>query len=279
MSPIAKAVSECRYRIPRAILEKVFVNSAAYFRPTLAASVESQIESLVIRPRVMVDMNLVGGIQALIPLQGLAFEMPYQYTTVIHIPKSRTQGRSINSVRNVTFFNAATAGGMYGGPSGMAGNVQGMNSVDNSAAMSAAAALMASFDKIPQTSTSSVSLIAENTILINDGALIPPNSYLRCVLENEDNLNNLPLRSYRHFSNLVEFAVKAYIYNALIIEMDAGELRYGQTLGAFKEIVSSYADANQNYQDYLKDKMEAIMFMSDETSYTRYIKMMVGGMR
>ncbi len=279
MNAILKAIAECKYRIPREILEKVFINGSQYFRPTLQATVEHQIETLVIRPRVLVDCNLIGGIQALIPLEGLPFEMPYQYTTVIHIPKSRTQGRSINSVRNITFFNAAAVGGMYGGAIGAGNSPNGYNGVDGSAAMSAAAAVMSSFDKIPQTSTSRVSLIAENTVLVNDAILLPSNSFLRCILENDDNLNNLPLRSYRYFSNLVEFAVKAYIYNALVIAMDAGELRYGQNLGAFKEIVLGYADANQNYQDYLKDKIEATLFMSDEASYSRFIKMMVGGMR
>jgi len=279
MNPISKAVSECKFRIPKAILERVFVDASRYYRPTMASSVEHQIEHLVIRPRVLVDCNLVGGIQMLIPLEGLPFEQPYQYTTVIHIPKNRTNGRSINSVRNVTFFNAAAANGIYGGVAGMGGTLGGWNIPDNSAAVSVTASLMASFDQIPQTSTSRVSLIAENTILINDGIMIPSNSFLRCVVENDDQLNNLPLRSYRYFSNLVEYAVKAYIYNALIIEMGSGELRYGQELGVFKEIVASYADANQNYLDYLKDKMESTLFMSDETSYTRYLKMMVGGQR
>ena len=278
-NPISKAIAEVKYRIPRQILEKVFVDGSRFYRPTLAASMEAQIENLVIRPRVLVDCNLIGGIQANIPLEGLNYEMPYQYTTVIHIPKDRTNGRSINSVRNVTFFNAAQAGALYGGAAAAAGFLSNNNSVDNTAAVTAAAGVMASYDKIPLTSTSRVSLIAENTILISEAGFLPTNSYLRCILENDTDLNNLPLRAYRFFSNLVEYAVKAYIYNALVIEIDAGELRYGQNLGAFKDVVSSYADANQNYLDYLKDKMESTLFMADEASYSRFIKMMVGGNR
>lgn len=275
-NPISKATQEIKYRIPRQILQKVFVDGTTYWRPTAASSIEAQIENLVIRPRVLVDLNLISGQEVLISLEGLAFENPYQMTTVIFIPKSRTQGRRINSVRNVSFFSAASMGGLYGG---LTGGFAGSGMQDSTASVAVTAGLMASFDKIPQTSTSRVSLIAENTILINDGLIVPAHSFLRCILENDDQLSNLPLRSYRYFSNLVEYAVKAYIYNEMVVTMGQGELFYGQELGRFKDIVDSYADANQNYQDYLREKMESTMLMADEASYDRLIKMAVGGHR
>ena len=150
---------------------------------------------------------------------------------------------------------------------------------DNSAAMGAAAGVMSAFDKIPMVSTSRVKVIAHNTICIFDGVNIPHNSYLRCILSYDDQLSALPMRAYRHFSTLVEHAVKAYIYNELIIQIDAGELRYGQNLGVFKTIVEGYSDSNQNYLDYLSNVMESTLFMADEQQYLRYIKMAVGGNR
>lgn len=279
MNPISKAVQEVKYRIPRQVLEAVFVDGSRHFLPSLAASMENQIENLVIRPRVLVDCNLIGGQEITVALEGLAFEHPYNYTTVIRIPKSRTQERRINSVRNVSFFNTAALGGPYAGAAAMTSNVMGSALSDNGAVVSSAASLMASFDKIPQTSTSRVRLIAENTILIDDGIIIPTNSWLRCVLEMDENLSSLPLRSYRAFSTLVEHAVKAYIYNEMVVTIDQSRLHYGQELGRFKDIIDSYADANQNYQDFLRDRMEAIFLMSDEASYTRFIKMVVGGQR
>jgi hypothetical protein len=279
MNPIAKAIQEVKYTIPLEILEKAFIDGSRYWRPTLLNSLEAQIENLVVRPRVLIDMNLISGQEVLVPLEGLIFERPYQYTTVISIPKSRTQQRRINSVRNVTFFNVAAIGGLYGGLSGLSSNVPGLAAEDNTAAVSVTASLMASFDKIPQTSTSHVSLIAENTILINDGLMIPSNSFLRCALETDENLSSLPLRSYRYFSTLVTHAVKAYIYNLLVIKMDKGEIFFGAELGRFKEIVDSYVDSNQNYMDFLREKMESTLLMSDEASYNRYIKMVVGGQR
>jgi hypothetical protein len=77
---------------------------------------------------------------------------------------------------------------------------------------------------------------------------------------------------------LVEFAVKAYIYNELIVDIDMGELQGGQQLGIFKQIVEGYADAEQNYQDKLKSWM-AISVMNDTPAFHRYLKLSVGANR
>lgn len=282
MNPIKKAIYEVRARIPRQILEKVFIDGSSYYRPTLNSSIEDQIETLVVRPRVLVDCNLIGGEQVLVPLAGLQQERTLQYTTVINIPKSRTNGRSINSVLNVSFFNSASVSGYVGagvmGMGSLSGGT-GYNGMDNSAATALSASVVAALDKIPMTSTSKVQLIAENTILITDGINLPNESFLRCVVANDENLAGLQMRSYRYFAQLVEYAVKAYIYNQLIIDIDAGELRYGQNLGVFKEIVASYSDANQNYADYMSTTMEKVLFMNDEMTNARYLKLLIGGAR
>lgn len=282
MNPIKKAIYEVRARIPRQILEKVFIDGSSYYRPTLNSSIEEQIETLVVRPRVLVDCNLIGGEQVLVPLAGLEQERTLQYTTVINIPKSRTNGRSINSVLNVSFFNSASVSGYVGagvmGMGSLSGGT-GYNGMDNSAATALSASVVAAMDKIPMTSTSKVQLIAENTILITDGINLPNESFLRCVVANDENLAGLQMRSYRYFAQLVEYAVKAYIYNQLIIDIDVGELRYGQNLGVFKEIVASYSDANQNYTDYMSTTMEKVLFLNDEMTSARYLKLLIGGSR
>lgn len=278
-SAISKAVQEIKYRIPHEVLQRVFLEPVNGWRPVISMTLESQIENLVIRPRVLVDLNLVSGQEVMVPLAGLEMPQPQPYQTVIHVPKSRTNGRRINSVRNVSFFNMSAMGGIYGATAGFNGGLTGLNLEDSTTAVAVTAGLMASYDKIPQTSTAKVSLIAENTVLVNDAMIIPSSSFLRCILENDENLSSLPLRSYMAFCQLVEYAVKAFIHNRMVVAMGERELFYGQELGRFKEIVDSYADANQNYLDYLREKMQAIMLMSDEASYSRLIKMVVGGYR
>ena len=101
MNPITKAINEVKYRIPKQILEKVFIDGSKYYRSTMAATIDEQIETLVLRPRVLVDCNMLGGELTMVPLDGLTQERPLQYTTVIHIPSSRLHGRTINSALNV----------------------------------------------------------------------------------------------------------------------------------------------------------------------------------
>lgn len=275
MGPIQKALADIKQRIPRAILDKAFIKRSFDWRAAPVANIDEQILVTVIKARVLPDCNLIGGTQALIPLDGLYFDKPNDFTTVVHIPKDRTQGRSINSVLHVAYINRSAAVAYSGN-----GDINsGYNSNENSALMGAAVGAMSALDKIPLTSSANVQLISENTIMVKDTIVMPNNCYLRCILSNDENLNNIQLRSYPAFSKLVEYAVKAYIYNQLIIEVDVAELQGGQSLGIFKTVLEGYSDAEQNYQDYLKDKFEAILFMNDNESYRRLVKLTLGSNR
>lgn len=276
MNVIQNAVGDLKFRIPRQILEKAFVTRYGEWKPNYRG-IDELIINNVVKPRVLVDCNLIGGTQAIVPLTGLGQDKPTEYTTVIHIPKERTQGRSINSVLNVSFISPDSLSAWSGVNSG--GTVGSYGGSENTALMSAAAGMMSAFDRIPMVSTARVELIAENTILLTDTINLSSNCYLRCILSNDENFSSIPLRSYRYFSNLIEYAVKAYIYNALIVDIDKGELSGGQTLGIFKEIIQGYSEAEQNYQDYMKTVMEQVMLMSDTTSYHRLMKLVIGGNR
>lgn len=273
MNAIQYALNNLKFTVPRAILEKTFLSAGYHWRST--TTVDEQITSLVIRPRVLVDCNLIGGTQALIPLAGLEEDHPGDTQTVIHIPKSRTQGRSINSVLNVSFLSAAMLSAWSG--SNMVGSTGSYAAGENTALMSAMQGMMSAFDKIPLTSTAKVQLIAENTILVRDTFNLPVNAYLRCVLAQDENLSGLQLRTFPLFAQAVQFAVKAYIHNELVIDMDKGELKGGQSLGTIKEVVDGYADANQNYMDHMSDVMAPALFCNDNVTFHRYLKLAIGG--
>ena len=284
MNPLTKAIEECKYRIPREILDRVFIDGSRFGRGNWRSTVDEQILALVVRPRVLVDCNMIGGTQQTISLEGLPFETSteYQWATVVHVPKSRTFGKSINSVLEVRFFSIAAAtsyvgGSMYGGSA--SGSMFNPNGSDNSAVTAAAIGVLAAQDKIPYTSTARISLIAENTVMIRDGIPLGMQGQLQCVLADDENLSNLQLRSYRFFSDLVEYAVKSYIYKELKIAIDVGELRYGQLLGAFKDVVDSYSDAEANYRDFRDNKWEKVAFQNDAISHQRFIGMLTGSNR
>jgi hypothetical protein len=267
MNAIQKAIDEIKYTIPRPILETVFIKKELMMRNT-PISIDSQMLLEVIRPRVLIDCNLIGGTEAIVSLQGIQPEITNQYTSVYRIPKQRTQGRSIISALNVTFADpriSAYDGGSFGiGNSTVLQTAQGV--FDASAAM-------------PNISSSDIQIIGENVVMIRGTSLLPTNIYLRCMIANDDNLSHLQLRSYKPFATACILAVKSYIYLEYAIKMDQGELYGGQNLGKFKDIVDGYSDAEELYQTHLREKMQKILYMNDRESYSRHIKTMVSGNR
>jgi len=117
-----------------------------------------------------------------------------------------------------------------------------------------------------------LSLIAENTILVRYNDFSQEPGFIRCIIQNDEDLLNISPRSYNHFSKLVVLAVKSYIYKELFIRVNAAKLSGGQELGTFKELIDQYADAEEEYQLYLREVWMKVSFMSDDESYTRFIK-------
>lgn len=269
MNPITKALDEVGFRIPRQILQVVFVEPYQHFRDS-AVDIKEMINHLVLRQRVLIDCNLVGGTEVRIPLDDLTGEtVDGGYTTVYRIPKSKTNGRSIMSALDVTY------GSLYQNLGGYSVNTL----ATASPAMQIGSAVMDAQLRTPYVSTARVDLIGENVVMVQDSIILPANLFLRCVLENDENLNNIQVRSYPIFARLVELAVKSYIYNTYVIQLDMGELRAGLQVGRFKEIIDGYADAEQMYQEYLNEKWRKVAFMNDKETYQRYISLLVGGVR
>jgi hypothetical protein len=223
---------------------------------------------MVIRPRVLVDCNLHGGRETWIYLEDVPYERTDDYTQIYHIPKEKTQGCSIIAVLNLTFTDP------------MRGNSFGVASgTNNSTELQAGQAVMDSYGQIPITSTHKVQLIAENTVMVRDSTILPPNIYLRAIIANDENLSHLQMRSYPYFVKLVELAVKSYIYNALVIEVDIGEIQGGQVIGKIKETLDGYNDAEEQYQEYLMNTMGKVLFMNDNEGFVRWLKLTVGSYR
>lgn len=267
MNPIIRSVDTVKYRIPKQILDEVFQKKNYRWRDT-PISIDEQIINQVIKPRVLVDCNLVGGTEALISLEGLPGEFVENFQTVYRIPKDRTQGRSIMSVLSVGYGSASLIA--------HSGGNAAYNSRSATPITMAGQAMMDAMSPTPIVSTAKVSLIGENVILVKDTSPPVANAFIRCVLANDENLSHIQLRSIPAFCKLVEYAVKSYIYNELTILIGQAQLSGGQELGRFKDIVDSYADAEQMYSDYLKDKWQKIAMMNDEMSMTRFVKMQIG---
>lgn len=268
MNPVSKALDEIKYRIPKEILTEAFMDPVSNWR-NAPISLDEMMLNQVIRPRVLYDCDLVGGVIAIVSLENLQPYLPDNFTYVYTIPKSRTQNRSIISVLSVNYLPYAgaylNAGGGYGGMGGVGSNL----------VTSASQRVSDSHSPVPAISVAYVDLVGENTIMFRDQYRVTQAYFIRCILANEENLNNLNPRSYIAFAKLCELAIKSYIYNKMLIKIDQAYLEGGQELGAFKAYIESLSDSEENYQTYIKEVWQAVSKMNDMQGYDRFIKLQV----
>lgn len=273
MNPIQFALRETSQRIPPAILDVMFIKSVTRDRgwgrmhaPVL--SVDHQIRDKVIEQRVLSNINLISGQRELIPLNGLTPVGQTDFSQVIHVPKERTNGRSIVAVYHLALgsqsgaLNGAFNTSYQGGTSGLG---------------EAAKAFQQSRSPIPIVSDGNISLVGENTILLRNPLRLAGPSWLDCLLEHSEQMTNVPPGAYREFAKLVVLATKAYIYNNIIIPMDEAEIIGGMGLGQFRNIVENYSDAEELFQEQLLI-WEKVSIMSDPIQHLDHIQSLIPGL-
>lgn len=74
---------------------------------------------------------------------------------------------------------------------------------------------------------------------------------ITCRLRFDDNFSGMDINSIETFKKLCEYAVKRYCYVNLIFEVETNMVQRGMELGVMKEIINSYADADEKYQEQL----------------------------
>lgn len=260
MNVITKALSEVGFNIPLEVLELAFKENSARYNQTI--SLDERIMNKVIRPRVLVDCNLVGGVQIVIPIDKCVVEYGVNNEAIITVDKKLTNNKSILSLLGIV--------------SNVSKNLGGYVSDGGSSIMDNAAKISNSLDNLNIIQTSNLELIADNKILVEEYGMGFLNGSLRCMIENSSNLGNISPRSSIKFSKLVLYAVQSYIHNKLRVRIDKGYLYNGHELGIIKEVIDSYADSNELYTNYLDEVWRVVSFMNDTMSHDRFIKSMFG---
>jgi hypothetical protein len=263
MNPIQKALTDIQFQIPKQILEATFIDDQARRSP-VPVSLEYLIREKVINARVMVDMNLAGGMLHNVPLDKVEPEYVDEYSVIFRIPKALTQGRSISRVLALSFGDQRTY-------SNYASTTLGYNTLSD-----AANGVLNSQIGIPMTETTNVRLLSENTVLLQDLLAVPGRRHLRCYLDNDEDLAQMRSTVVPFFSQLCVSAVKSYIYNNLIIPMGRDVLVGGRELGRFREVVDSYSDQEELYQTFITEKWRKINMFNDTLGRQRLTKLSVG---
>jgi len=258
MNAISKALSEVYYNIPMEIINLGFNDNPIY----ATQSIDETIIARVIRPRVLMDCNIVGGVEVYINLlycNILDYSTNYGNEYLIEVPKNVTNNRSLVSVLSLFYNNSK-----FGIEDGSSGEL--------------APILMKQMRTAsPPTliSTTRLELIAENKVLVSDPSTIIVGGIMKCVLENEDNLSNLSPRSYLSFGKLVTLAVKAHIYNYLRVKLGSGYIQSGHEIGVVNDVIADYSSANEDYYQYINEVWAKVMFHNDSERLSNHINGML----
>lgn len=273
MNALIYAINEVQNKIPAEIL-LAGMNIDEQEATVNLSSLGDKILRKVIRKRVMMDANIVGGIETTIPLNNISPSFYEHFYTVYQIPSELTNNKEIISALSIAFM---PANGYFGAVGGHAGS--GMNTTSSGLGFSPVGNVA---DRIGNAASSSgvmsnahLEIVAYNTVLVYAHYRTLANFALRVVLENDSNLNNIQPRSYKNFSTLCVFAVKAYLYNKLIIALNNGYLSGGQDLGVFRQKVESFESAEEDYDNYLRNVWAGVAFMNDTSRYNRFLGSMI----
>jgi len=236
-------------------------------------SLDDKILRKLLRKRVFMDLNIIGGIEMLIPINNLNPSFTEYGYTIYNIPNELTGNKEIISVLSLSSMNILGLPGSVGLASGYYSTTTGSmagNSITN-------IARRIGNSVAPETyiTNAHTEIVGYNTILIYANFRLLYNYALRVLVENDNNLNNIQPRSFKNIALLSILAVKYYIYNKLIIPLNNGYLASGQELGIIKNIIENYEEANEQYNILLKEVIGAILFMNDTTRYNRFLNSMI----
>lgn len=253
--------------IPRQILEVGFRDE--WLDRSAPVSLENKILNWVIKDRVIQDMDLIHGEEIMIDLSEVEVYTADNFARIYNVPPALTNNREIVSVSSVTYMPYGR-NIRYGGGN----NFGGMMTMGNDLS-TAASQVMSSVGSVPNLSTSRVDLVGYNVVRVTGSVRLQYACMLRCHVTNDNYLSNINPRSYPKFAELCTLAVKAWLYNKLLVTMGDHYLQRGQELGVFKTVIDNWQDAAQQYKDYLRDEWHVIAFSGDDDSFTRFLQFQI----
>ncbi len=237
--------------IPRVILDDVFINSRAR-RLRLPSTVEDGIRNKIIKSIIIPDLSTMGGTQVAIELDSTDYEDVTTNERIYKIPLSATQGREITRLEYVctSIYTGAVA------------NAGIITNIEN---------LIRNISQMKDEMNAEMTLLPNNSILINNPLYVTSNLFIVCLLELDPYLSTIRPAYYRPLSKLVIAATKAYIYKETITNLDIAHLIDGRDFGVYKQLIENWSDMHETYEDLLDGKWRKFLIFNDAQLYEAHI--------
>jgi len=137
--------------------------------------------------------------------------------------------------------------------------------------------IQSSHSRLPQVGTARIRLIGENLVYVSDVTPLSMDPVLRCRLAYDQELSTISANFQPFMRELIFLAVKAFIYNEMIVLLDQGFLQGGQELGTILEIIRGYEDADRMYVELRDEKLAKKAYLGDPERKQRHLRMLMGG--
>ena len=257
-NPLDIVKSRIFFEIPREILEYAFRCGEPW---EATYPIEEIIMQRVIRDRVYKDTNIFGGKTKHIVLlhsylEHISREAADRYMntgpfSLYRIPVEEREGCPIVEVHNLTF---------RGNYAGYVPNASGWAGGTNLTTLGQAVIQSHTFADSPP--RPNVHLLSGDLVRLSPSQHSAITWVLSCRIAYDKEFTNLNTSAIDTFANLCVAAVKAYIYNVLVIPLGKAYVQGGYEIGEFKAIVDSYSDAITRYNELLTDFAGTLMLDS-----------------
>ena len=239
------ALTRIKHNIPEEILTEAFkVSDDKYLQVPIP--IFEKIKKYVIRDRVLLDCDLVGGDPTKIPIVINYYEQTKEYYqngifiapqyAVYRIPPEARNNLPIADVMGLS-LDAGTGNFSSGGGGasvwGFSEQVLSSRTLSNATIM-----------PIPR-------LLSFDLVKITPAQMAHTDFVLECRLSYGEDFQNMNSSAIDPWAELCVWATKAYVYNRLKIRIDRAYITGGSDLPTMKEIVDGYADANERYKELL----------------------------
>jgi hypothetical protein len=262
MNLITYAINDLAFHFSKEILNIGFKEFQPLTENKLV-TIEEIITNNIIRRKVLVDSNVVGGEVIDIFLDKCNVQHIYeQNESIITVPKELTANRSIIEPLSLVLNSYIAGNGMLvGSTSNVLGSMTKLVSAHTGP------------DVIQ---TSKMQMIGENKILVQSSTALYTNGILRVNIENSQNLDNMNQKHAIVFSKLVRHAIKMYMYNNTRVQLNQGYIYGGHELSIVSDIVSEFSSAEQDYYETLTKEWAKCSMLNSDKVMTSMIGLMLG---
>jgi hypothetical protein len=246
---ITYAITRILTQVPRELLEKAFRRDPFYDGYSMT-SIEDRIKYAVIDNVLRPELNIAGGEIVTIFFQ----QLPYREINnawVYNVPLSMTQGRLITAIHSIEMGTSDF------GPAGPLTDV-----------------ILDAASGPSGTGTARVAVRGPNTIVSYE-QIISTNAFMRCVLENDAQFQNLNPKFYREFGKLAVLATQMIIYNTLDISMGSASLVGGEISGQLRSRLDSYADSAELFYQEIETLWSRIFLLQDNVTKNRTLRLLI----